>query len=347
MQCNRAQEQFSDYVEGALSPAMRQVLEQHLGVCAPCRNDVEEFARVFALLEEGLPEVEPPPGFRSAVLNTISRQPAPETLLTRLRSILTPVGATRSRRAAFGAAAAAIAIAAVGSGAYFDQQFQADRSVRAPAIESEQSTASLGPLSSAPVEVRNKNGILQGVTSYSSNGDAYHVFGLHLPGGAAATTASAYVIQAPGALASDAALRDPTLATLVWSGAIKPGDSIDLPLGVVSGVPAGSSMTLLVEWSENSEQHKELCIVPVGKPQTGSLTVSAGEPLEQALETVAVGYATTIAIDGSASSQLTKPIARGLGPSDTSIDSSLADLLLPSNLSFRQQKDGSYLIDSQ
>lgn len=59
MQCERAQEFFSDYVERALDRPMTVALEGHLVACRPCRDEVESLRETFLTLE-ATPEIEPP-----------------------------------------------------------------------------------------------------------------------------------------------------------------------------------------------------------------------------------------------------------------------------------------------
>ena len=41
---------LSEYVDGRLSPSMRERIDRHLAVCPRCREDVAEFFAVVALL---------------------------------------------------------------------------------------------------------------------------------------------------------------------------------------------------------------------------------------------------------------------------------------------------------
>jgi len=59
MQCDRAQEFLSDYLERTLDRPMTVALEAHLASCAGCREDVEALQATFSALEV-VPEVEPP-----------------------------------------------------------------------------------------------------------------------------------------------------------------------------------------------------------------------------------------------------------------------------------------------
>ena len=59
MQCDRAPEFFSDYLERTLDRPMTVALEAHLGGCGPCRDEIETLQATFMALD-ALPEVEPP-----------------------------------------------------------------------------------------------------------------------------------------------------------------------------------------------------------------------------------------------------------------------------------------------
>ncbi|MCC2671636.1 MAG: putative zinc-finger [Armatimonadetes bacterium] len=59
MQCDRAQEFLSDYLERTLDRPMTVAIESHLAGCVNCREDVEALQSTFLVLDE-LPEVEPP-----------------------------------------------------------------------------------------------------------------------------------------------------------------------------------------------------------------------------------------------------------------------------------------------
>jgi hypothetical protein len=59
MQCERAQEFFSDYLERTLDRPMTVALESHLGNCAACREEVEALQETLLALD-AVPEVEPP-----------------------------------------------------------------------------------------------------------------------------------------------------------------------------------------------------------------------------------------------------------------------------------------------
>ena len=75
MRCERAEELFSEYCEGAVNDALRVPLEGHLAACGRCRDQVEELREVWKVLDAA-PLVEAPAGFRAAVWQRIDESAA-------------------------------------------------------------------------------------------------------------------------------------------------------------------------------------------------------------------------------------------------------------------------------
>src|SRR5262245_35748202 len=73
MRCEKAQELFSDYCEGALQPALTHALESHLGECDRCRAEVDGLSIVWETLDSA-EIVEPPANFRELVWEKIDSQ---------------------------------------------------------------------------------------------------------------------------------------------------------------------------------------------------------------------------------------------------------------------------------
>ncbi len=61
MDCRRAEELFSDHLEGVLHEILKAELEAHLASCEACRELRDSLGEVVSLLHE-YPEVEAPPG---------------------------------------------------------------------------------------------------------------------------------------------------------------------------------------------------------------------------------------------------------------------------------------------
>ena len=62
MQCEKAQELISEYVDARLDDSLRTIFEAHLAACATCRVKTDLLNRTNQLFAS-LPQVEPPVGF--------------------------------------------------------------------------------------------------------------------------------------------------------------------------------------------------------------------------------------------------------------------------------------------
>lgn len=77
MDCNRAQELFSDHLEGTLDLMLRSDLEAHLTACADCRALRETLAQVVGALRSTTPDIEPPAGLAQRVALAALAAPPP------------------------------------------------------------------------------------------------------------------------------------------------------------------------------------------------------------------------------------------------------------------------------
>jgi hypothetical protein len=73
MRCDKAQEIFSDNLEGTIERPMAIAFESHLAECPQCARDYSTFKTTWEMLET-LPAVEPPPGFATDVIMAIEMQ---------------------------------------------------------------------------------------------------------------------------------------------------------------------------------------------------------------------------------------------------------------------------------
>ncbi|HEY2903325.1 MAG TPA: zf-HC2 domain-containing protein [Polyangia bacterium] len=65
----KASDLFSDYVEGALPPAQKAELEQHLAACIQCRTELESFRQAVGSL--GKLKKTAPPSFLPSIQKQI------------------------------------------------------------------------------------------------------------------------------------------------------------------------------------------------------------------------------------------------------------------------------------
>jgi hypothetical protein len=70
MKCERAQEAFSDYYEGALEKPMVLSIEHHLSECQACALEYKNFSEAWELIED-LPPVEVHPEFHDVVMHKV------------------------------------------------------------------------------------------------------------------------------------------------------------------------------------------------------------------------------------------------------------------------------------
>ena len=95
MTCEECRGQFSDYIEGDLTPAVRAQMTAHLDVCADCRGALADMQAVVRAVRE-LPQVAPPPELRAQVRAAVRRRAAgrrTRRALVRMRHIATAVAA--------------------------------------------------------------------------------------------------------------------------------------------------------------------------------------------------------------------------------------------------------------
>lgn len=68
--CRRSREGLTEYLEGALSPARRQGLEQHLAECATCRAHLDQLRLIIAAAAD-IPPESMPPSTRATLLRAL------------------------------------------------------------------------------------------------------------------------------------------------------------------------------------------------------------------------------------------------------------------------------------
>src|SRR5436305_14891339 len=73
MNCERAQESFSDYVDGSLDRRSTLAMEAHLAACRHCMSDVDGLRQTWADLS-AVPVTPPPPGLAEQTIAAIRRE---------------------------------------------------------------------------------------------------------------------------------------------------------------------------------------------------------------------------------------------------------------------------------
>ena len=84
MQCEHAQELFSDYLTGEMDRALAVSMENHLAACAVCREEVAGLRRIWTALDE-MPVVEPPPLFHENLMRRLEPERTPAVAVAKPR----------------------------------------------------------------------------------------------------------------------------------------------------------------------------------------------------------------------------------------------------------------------
>ncbi len=333
MKPERAQELYSEYAEGTLTPALAQALEQHFDADPSARADYAQFSTVYALL--ALPsgeEVEVPLGFRAKILERVSEQSERRETAKASRaaslfgnSIFGWLVPAAHRRAAGGALAA---LAAVVIGGIL---------VTHPGGDKGQLRGGLDPIPgistpSAP------SGIVQSV-EMQANTD-YHLFHLHLPSDVPAATVSAYVVSATEQITDPAHLADATPA--VSGQHLTNHQGLQIPVAPVNAPPAGSTLNLLVQYKPDaagSVTRAEAVFTPFGTP-SADMPAPVNTSFLDGMQAVAAHYGATVVVDVSAAP--TQPVTASFAGTDPA--SPLADMANTAGYTVRKTADNTYYV---
>jgi anti-sigma factor RsiW len=74
MKCEDVSKELIAYLDRRESPAERSKVEEHLGGCAACRTRVDEFRKIWTVLDE-VPAIEPSFGFDARVRQRVAAEP--------------------------------------------------------------------------------------------------------------------------------------------------------------------------------------------------------------------------------------------------------------------------------
>lgn len=76
MSCKQFENHLLSYLDGRASAVERREVEAHLADCAACRTRVEEYRRLWNMLDE-VPAIEPSLGFDARLRQRIAAEPRP------------------------------------------------------------------------------------------------------------------------------------------------------------------------------------------------------------------------------------------------------------------------------
>ena len=281
MKLERAQELYSDYAEGALTPALRQALEQHFDADPAARADYGQFSAIYSLLEQPAgEEMDVPLGFRAKILERVTAQPARQEAASSRPAWLGWFMPPAHRRATGGALAA---LAAVVVGAVI---------VMHPGKPNVGTSDVLPTFTAAPVI-----GLVQSVDVQP--GTSTHQFHLHLPSDVSSATVNAYVITATEQITDPAHLADATPA--VSGQHLTNHQGLQIPISPVAAPPAGSTLTLLAEYTPDAAGQtvsSEAVFTPFGAPDPATAAPVNASFLD-GMQAVAAHYGATVIVDVS------------------------------------------------
>ncbi len=272
MNCERARELFSDYLEGGMDAALAAVIQGHLEKCSECAREFESFKITWGMLGV-LPEVEAPSGFRHDVVMRAVRLQQERAEVAKRNSfaidweqILHKLVPARP----FVMAAAAIALAFVVlypqtndfhgfSGMFGPRVGTARTQVSQVSTERAmewQSRKIMRNTVWAEVALTDQDGVSAYSVTLSINKDAFLAdqVSQSLP-------AKVYVLPA-----DHFAIGDIDATPAIWSGNILENSPVVVPVLTDGASGRTSTVNLLVTWVYQSRTFGYVVIVPTGKP---------------------------------------------------------------------------------
>lgn len=328
MKPERAQELYSEYAEGTLTPALTLALEQHFDADPSAQADYAQFSSLYALLAQPPgEEIEVPLGFRAKILERVTeqserRETAKASRAAGLFGWLVPAA---HRRAAGGALAA---LAAVVIGGIL---------VMHPGTGGKANVSDLNPLPNIAIPSA-PSGIVQGVEMQA--GTSYHLFHLHLPSDVPAATVSAYVVSATEQITDPAHLADATPA--IAGQHLTNHQGLQIPVAPVNAPPAGSTLNLLVQYKPDAAgqaERAEAVFTPFGTPSADT-PAPVNTSFLDGMQAVAAHYGATVVVDVSAAP--TQPVTASFAGTDPA--SPLADMANTAGYTVRKTADNTYYV---
>lgn len=295
MKLERARELYSDYAEGALSPAFTQALEQHFEADPEARADFDQFLQVYSLLDapEARAEVEVPLGFRAKVLELAAQEQARRESAPARRAALTITGWFSSwghRRQATGGLLAALVVAAL-----------AGVIIHGVNTGSETGTApgTFGPHLSLLTPT-----VIQGVISDPQpDGSVRHLFQIHLPANVPEANLTAYVVTATDQITDEATRQRDATPAFSQPIALSNTQTMQIPVTLLQPPTAGHTLNVFVSWTPtdaNRPTGRQIVFTPIGSPgPTDATPDPTGLHYYDALQAIAASDGVTVISDAS------------------------------------------------
>lgn len=274
MQCDRAAEFFSDYLERTLDRPMTVALEAHLSHCAACREEIESLQATFAALES-MPEVEPPVDGAWDVMRRLRQARAEQREAERSKapSFLEWLRLLNPLSVGMGASLATLVIG--GTMLFTNLRHQ------------KMSILPVGPGASTPAAAAMADAPAVQVSYGQVTGTGQQV---NIQLVSAIDLPDAQVRLAGASLPLD------------WQakGSLARGKWLNLPPVELPRTSPAEAVRLLVDSPTVGKSYRYLVVVPLGERKTGLVSQFAnGIPLEEALRRLAPYLSRPVVVDGA------------------------------------------------
>ncbi len=144
MKCQAVQKLFSPYLDGELTPAEKNRLEQHIGRCPQCRRELSRWRELSRALQDLAIPVKPPPELAETVISQVAAQKQVQPQAPKMRRWV--------------AAAAAIVILAAGTITYASQGLWPHMPLLAGNLSGQQTEINRPPTKADPASKGEKPG---------------------------------------------------------------------------------------------------------------------------------------------------------------------------------------------
>jgi len=299
MKLERAQELYSEYKEGILSPAMKLALEQHFEADQEAKHDYDDFARVFDLLAMAeVDEVEVPHGFRAKVMERAALESAKRTPSTGVLGALRDLfRQPRQLQTAF--VLTALAGVAVVSAVFVNNH------PRTPAMSANMGVGPNGPQNQIAIDP--SVSIVDSVSARTdSTGAIYHDFVLRLPKGMKSGAVDAYAVSSTREI-QNSDIRERQANQIVKGEAIAMAEDLTVPVTSVRNAPEGSTLNVVFDFQtttiDGRQANDELVVFTPMNP--GDSVAMTSEPpvngkFYDSLQMLSSQYHVTVIVDAAA-----------------------------------------------
>jgi len=299
MKLEQAQELYTDYMEGTLSPAMRLALEQHFERDAAAHEDYKSFSGIMQSFQTvKLTELEPPHGFRASILERVTaessaaKQAKPFSVADTIRNWFG--GAQLVRLSSAGIAA--LVVGAVVFASFHGQN--TGGSLKGDFVS---------PITGPTTETSTVLGV--GLKS-GDDGNQYHLFRVHLPASIQEATVNAQVLSDPSQIADQAARDQQARPALKQPVDLTNDEELQIPVALLQSVPDSTTITLLVQWTPtDSSQPSGSQVVftpanPNAQPPTIPVAPDGAMSFYNALQYISSAYHITLISDTGVTSDV-------------------------------------------